>query len=269
VLHDDLVEEYMSAKLSAAEKSTFEDRLLPCVHVREKLMLEKALRVAAARRKRFRWELLGISIRPVLRPVPAAALSASLLLLAGGGLFTQRITLLRSRLDNATSNLTAMMAAQQSLRNELDAERQRSSALAAELKTAVDRVIETKDVVPNPGARTGVALASFVLMPGSQRSGGQTARIALGPGQSLVELKLDVGIAKYPRYRAALHDSDDNELIIAGKLDPVVAGQRVYVPLQLPARIIPPDDYRIQLSGVAPGQGMVLIDSYTFRVVRQ
>jgi hypothetical protein len=267
VLHDDLVEDYISAKLSDAEKTAFEVRLLPCPQMREQIMLEKTLRLAAARntrKKRSLSELLGVWIQPIIIPVRAAALCASLLL-AGGGLFVYRIAVLRNSLDNATSHLTAMTVVQKSLRNQVGAERRRSSALTAQLNL----LAEAKQHLPNTGSRTGVAVASFMLMPGSTRSGGQTARVAVGPGQSLVELKLDVGIAEYPRYRAALNDSEDNELIVVGKLDPVVAGRSVYVPLQLPARMLPPDDYRIQLSGVPPGRATVMIDSYPFRVVQQ
>jgi len=54
VLHDELVEDYISEKLSGAERTAFELRLLPSRKISEKLMLDKALRVVAGRRPAHR-----------------------------------------------------------------------------------------------------------------------------------------------------------------------------------------------------------------------
>jgi hypothetical protein len=208
-------------------------------------------------------------IRPVLRPAPAVAMCASLLLVALGGWSVYRMALLQDRLDESASRQRLLESAQESLRSQVEGERQRSSTLAQELALAASRLAGMEERVARMGAQGISTVASFILKPGLQRSGGEVTRVAIGPGHSLVELKLDVGLVEYPSYRAALHDSSDNELIVVGALQAVPAGGSVYVAVPLPARILPPDDYQIRLSGVTAAGQIEAIDSYPFRVPRQ
>jgi hypothetical protein len=267
VLHDELVEDYISEKLSGAERTAFEQRLLPSPKIGEKLMLDKALRVVAGRKKTSLAERLGAWLHPILRPVPVAV-SISLLLMAVGW-SVHRIALMQGRLDEAASRQTSLTVAQESLRSEVVKEGQKSDALARELAAAASRLAGTKQGFTSTGIQGMAAVASFVLKPGSKRGSGQTTRVAIASGQILVELKLDVGIAEYPSYRAALYDSRDNELIVAGRLRSVSTGNSVHVPVQLPVQVLRADDYQIRLSGVTANGRMVMIDSYPFRAVRR
>ena len=267
LLHDELVEDYVSEKLSVAERTAFELRLLPSRKISEKLMLDRALRVVARRKKISLAEHLRGWRHPVLMPAPLAVCTSVLLL--AGGWSVHRIGLLQGRLDEAASRQTSLTMAQASLRSQVDAERQKNDALARELAAAVPRLAGTQRGLTSMGAQGIVAVASFILKPGSKRGGGQTTRVAIGSGQILVELKLDVGVDEYPSYRAALYDSSDSELIVEGKIRAVPAGNSVYVPVQLPVQVLRADDYQIRLSGAPASGGFVMIDSYPFRVTRQ
>ena len=265
VLHDELVEDYLSGRLTGAQRAAFELRLLPSGKIREKLILDKALRAKVRRRNgRSLAERLGAWIRPVLRPVPALAMCTNLLLLTGFGWSVHRMALLQGRLDEAASRQVRLTAAQESLRSQVDQEHQRNDALAREVAAAASR----QRLAPT-GGQGLFAVASFILNPGLVRSGGQMAQVAIASGHGLVELKLDVGLDEYPSYRAALHDSSDNELMVASKLRAAPAGRSVYVAVQLPAQVLRADDYQLRLSGVTASGQIVKIDSYPFRVVRR
>ena len=259
VLHNELVEDYLAGRLSGAQRAAFEFRLLPSRKIREKLMLDKALRVAAGRRRESLAERLRAWIRPVFQPAPALAMCAGLLLVAGGGWSVYRMALLQSRLAEA----------QESLRSQVNEERQRSSALARELAAATAFIASMEQRLARMGGQGVSAVASFILKPGLVRSGGEMTRVAIAPLHSLVELKLDVWVDEYPTYRAALHDSSGSELMVAGQLRAVPASGSVQVKVQLPAQVLRADDYQIRLSGVTASGQIVLVDSYPFRVVRQ
>jgi hypothetical protein len=251
VLHDELVEDYLSEKLSRTEKAAFETSLLPSRKIAEKIILDKALRVVSCRQKRSLLERIGVWAHPIIQPVPIAVCTG-LLLVAGGSWSVYRISALQSQLDQALSSQSSNKVA--SLRSQLAAERKNRQALVEVLP---------QQQLPHVG------VASFILKPGLMRSGGETKQIVIRPEQTLVALKLDVGVAEYATYRAALHDSEDSELVVASKLRAVTAGNSVHVPFNVPAQVLRPDDYQVRLSGLSASKGMVMIDSYPFRVVGQ
>ena len=263
VLHNELVEDYLAGKLTEAQRSAFERRLLPSPKIGEKLLLAQALRAKVRRSEgvplaeRFRaW------IGPMLRPAPALAMCTSLLLVAAGGWAAYRISMLQSRLDQSSSRQRLLEVAQESSHRQVE-------ALTRELASAASRLAGMEQRFAPTGGQGVSAVASFILKPGLLRSGGEVTRVAIGPGLSVVELKIDVGLAEYPSYRAAIHDSGDNELVVVGALQAVPAGGSVYVAVPLPARILRPDDYQIRLRGVTASGQIVAVDSYPFRAVRQ
>jgi hypothetical protein len=265
VLHDELIEDYVSGKLSDDERTAFEVRLLPSRKIAEQLMVHRALRVGAGDKKRS--ERLGAWFHPVLSTAPLAACISLLLVAAGWSVYHS--AQLQGRLDEAASRQISLTVARESLRSQVDEERQKSDALARELAVAASVLAGTKQGFTSTGSQGIVAVASFILRPGSMRGGGQTARVTIAAGQMLVELKLDVGIDEYPSYRAALYDSRDNELLVAGKVRAVPVRNSVYVPVQVPVQVLGADDYRVSLSGATASGRLVPIDAYPFRVVRR
>jgi hypothetical protein len=268
-LHDELVDDYLSGRLTGSQRTSFEGRLRPCRKVREKLILGKALRGAARRESSSLAERLEVWIRSILRPLPAVVACTSLLILIGGGWSVSRIALLQSQLDQAASRQASLTAAQQSLRSQLDDERQRSDALARALAAAASRLGSMEQSVARGAVRAVSAAASFILKPGLLRSGAEVTRVTAGPGEGLVELKLDLGLDEHPGYRATLHDSADTQLMLIDKLRAVTEGGNVYVVVRLPAKILRAGDYQLRLSGVSANGQTVKIDSYPFQVINR
>jgi hypothetical protein len=258
VLQDELVEDYLSNNLSQAEEEAFEHRLLRSRIIGEKLLLDKALRVNSARKENSLAQRIRAWLVPVLTPA-LVAVYTTVLLMAGGWL-VYRISQLQVQLDATASREATLTVAQETLQSEVKKERLKSEALTQELAFAKSSASGAKGAQPS--------FAMFVLRPGSNRGSGQTTRISIASGQALIELRLDIGSDMYPSYRAALNDSADSELMLEGKLRAVSKRSGVYVPVQVPAQMLRPDDYQMRLSGERAGGGFVMIDSYTFRVVR-
>ncbi|MCP5112140.1 MAG: hypothetical protein GY953_15025 [bacterium] len=154
------------------------------------------------------------------------------------------------------------------MRNQLDEARQQSGQLSQDLDTANSRLFDLERTLQTIQSQAARALASFILLPGLERSGGETAVVSIPSGGNLVELKLDLGLDEYQSYQAALYDSGGAELITRKQLRAVPAAETVHVVIQFPARILPPDDYQIRLSGLTAGGQSEMIDSYPFRVLR-
>jgi hypothetical protein len=263
VVQDELVEEYVSGKLTGPQRTAFERRLLSLPNIREKLLVQKALR-AAAGRKRSTAERLAAWLRPVLMPVPAWAISATLLLVAGGSWSVYRISVLQARLDEPAKQVV-LTVAPESLRSQVHEEQ--SGAPAREQTATAVPPVRTEHRM-GMMLLSPVAPASVILQPGLVRSGGPIPQVAIASGQQLVELRLDVGIDEYPRYRAAIHDSADSEIISLSRLRAVPAGSTVFVVVPLPAQVLQVDDYQARLNGVTASGENVRVDSFPFRVVR-
>ena len=271
VVQDELVEDYLSGELTGEQKSAFEQRLPRSSEARAKLSLGRAL-LAIGKRKQPRpsWgERFRLWTQPLLQPAPALASGLAFALLAGGAWSVSRVWDLQNQLAQADAQQTLLTAIRESLSRQLEQERQLSSRMTRRFEEADSRLAGLEKSLETVQSRGIAALASFILKPGLQRSGGETTQVPITSGQKLVELKLDLGLDDYQSYRATLYDSSGDEVLAQSKLRAVSSGDNVYVVLQLPTQVLHGDDYQVRLSGVTASRESEMIDRYPFRVVPQ
>jgi hypothetical protein len=249
---DELVEEYVSEELGGKQRLAFERYLLPSPKIQRKIVVVRALRAGAGRRRhRPSWILgLGSWFQPLALHAPALAAALAVALLAGGAWSFLQFRSLRHQIDAAMTQQAQLTASGASLQRQLDEER----------KQQVDRSAR-----PEPA----LGVVALVLLPGVQRSAGGNASLPIPTGERLIELRLDLGLDEYASYQAALSDSSGELILEQRQLRPTSAGGKVYVALQLPARLLREDDYTVVLRGVSTSRQVVLIDRYGFRAVRR
>lgn len=106
---------------------------------------------------------------------------------------------------------------------------------------------------------------ALTLTPGAVRDTGELKKVTLSPDTSEVRVRLDLAAGGHRSYRAALRTADGREVWSARGLR--AAGTKV-VQVNIPARLLPPDDYEILLSGVTSSGETEELNSYYFRVSR-
>jgi len=260
-VEDEVVEEYVDGRLSGGEKQSFEKRLRHSAKLNQRLLLHRALRRHARRSVFERWlSALTSWFTPALRPAPA--LAAVLIVFCGGAWGIYRIGQLQTQLVATTASIHQAVSARDSIAAMWNDERLRNQAL--------QRSIEKSDAeLARLTKQTAVAsIASFILTGATARGSSRTTRLQLPSGQPLVELRLDIGIDDYRRYTAVLRDAQGRDLMTQTIPSTQKTADTAYAIMPLPAALVPPGDYTIELRGVRAEGASERIDSYTFRIDR-
>jgi hypothetical protein len=110
-------------------------------------------------------------------------------------------------------------------------------------------------------APSSPVIATFVLEPGLQRGADQIRRITPPAKADRIrfELRPRPGEAVYSEYRGVLRNGNGEQLW-AGAIRGRIA--------EIPARVLVPDEYRLELEGGEPGSGFENAADYSFKVVR-
>ncbi len=248
-VQDELAEDYVSGDLTNGWRRAFEQRLLPCTGIRQKMQLHEALRALAFRKRRQRsWmERFGLWFHPLLRPVPALAGALLFVVVAGGSWSVYQLDRLQRQVDEAASRQALLTASEASLRRQLDEQLQR-----------------TLEAMKSRGT---MDIASIILRPGLQRSGGAIPQVDVASGQRVVELRLDVGLDDYPSYQVAVFGSSGEKVLEQHQLKATRAGESVYIVFELPTKNLRGDDYQATLSGMTASRQVETIDRYYFRLI--
>ena len=206
----------------------------------------------------------------------ALAVCLALVLLGGAAVIFQSV-----RLRNESQRLEterAAIARQREELNRLSAEQrekidQIASALKDEqsrndraqelLKELQQRQKAGESVAPQKG---GPTLASLILLPGSLRSEGASKELIISPGTSAVQLQLVLQAADYRKYRVIVKNSQAVEIRQKNALKPQRSSSGSTLSLQLPARLLPPGDYIVNVSGVAASGAVESVSDYVFHV---
>jgi hypothetical protein len=112
-----------------------------------------------------------------------------------------------------------------------------------------------------------VSVVAFVLGP-QIRGGTQIPVFTLPQGTTRVDLRLDLETDDFPHYRAALKSvQDDKVLWSSGQLTAVTKGQDIALSASMPAKLLQPQMYQLDLTGTPSSGEGELVSSYVFRVV--
>ena len=266
-----LIDEYVDAGLSRADRATFERQVRALPQLHEKLRFARQLRahaigaqpaansssrvIASVDSSRL-GRLLPTGMSWAEHPFWTAAAALVLAALVGGNVWLARrqatqagqLAQLTAQHEQDRSRLRESSTAIRDLQGRL-ASTERGSA-----QIATPRLNPTPAAVPSP---------TFVLATGLLRSEGQLARVSIPDGAKVIHLRLPVAGADRREYRAVLFDAEGEECWTIAKLH--ASGTPAAVVMTVAVDLLPPGDYRLQLTGA--GEPATPVHTYSFRVV--
>jgi hypothetical protein len=266
-----LIDEYVDAGLSRADRAAFERQIRTLPQVHEKVRFARQLRVHAigaepAANSSSRviasdgssrlGRLLPSGMRWAEHPFWMAAAVLVLAALVGGNVWL-------ARRQAAQAGQLAQLTAQ----HEQDRSRlQESSAAIRDLQARLASTERASAQIGTPRLNpipTAVPSPIFVLATGLLRSEGQLARVSIPEGAKVIRLQLPVAGADRREYRAVLFDAEGEECWTIAKLH--ASGTPAAVVMTVAVDLLPPGDYRLQLMGA--GEPATPVHTYSFRVV--
>jgi hypothetical protein len=257
VVEDDLVDAYASGTLTGETLERFESFYLSSPRRREKVTFARTFR-RAVDRDRAPQSRGAPSLRAVVRRSRTSwklASVAALMLLSIGGLLFQEM-----RLRNALTDARNESAAFDRRTHEL--ELQLRDQRAANLE-AVQKLERT------PPAAEIRTLAALVLMP-QTRATGPIATLAVPLGTDRVTLELRLESNDFAEYEVVLKDPAANHSFWrSGRVVPKSPGDGPTVSIAIPANLLKPQHYSLELIGLSRAGRSDVLGSYALQIVRR
>jgi len=256
LLEDDLVDAYVSGALTGQTLRRFETFYLASPRRREKVAFARRL-LAAVDGPRD----AAAAVPPPTaagRGVPArwfrwSSAAAAALSLATSVLLVQDLRLSRGLREAERQTLAA---------------NQRASAMAGQLADQQRATAAAKQALVDARAAEPVAAIALVLL---QQTRGVTSLpiIAVESGSRTVPLELRIDSAPLASYEVALRDPATNGIVWrVARLMPRGMRNSPVVPVGIPAALLKPQHYALELFGMRSGGGSEFAGSYAFEVVR-
>jgi anti-sigma factor RsiW len=274
LVEQDVSEDYLDDALTPLERQGFEVTVLATAAGRQHFDAIQAIREADRVRSRktapaplsfaervrrsFLWE-----------PVMAGAVAAVALVACAASV---ALLIERQRLLNASAGVEQQLAAaresQAAGKAAGPAQSGEPTGVPAPSVIAVAPTAGTPNLaLSGPPQRQAVgptSLVALALQPGSFRGNGSGLRRVVVPeGTIAIRLLLDAPDATAPAYRADLMNSDGERLMSLERVAVIVRGSARQVTLDVPASIVPPGDYQVELLDSASG---ARLPRYSFRV---
>jgi hypothetical protein len=277
-VENDLVDAYASGELSGETLARFQSSYLSSTGGREKVIFAQALLASQGRAAPVPAGNAAAAIPPAnprhgphqrsrLFGLPRFTLNwgfagAACLAIAGGGYLLLERQSLRSQLYQAQADRTALQQRELGLQKQLDDQPPHESlAQAGQPPDANHGVAKTTTLSRAP------KIVAFLLLA-QTRGIGPIAPIAVPPGIDLAVLQLQLEFDDFPKYQAALKDPVTNEIVWRSQnLTAISVGGKRAVSAGLPARLLKPQNYTLELTGIPADGPAELIGSYPFRVV--
>jgi hypothetical protein len=264
-LEDELRYDYAQGTLNPRQRGLFEKRFLTAPAEQKKVELAKAVllktREEAARLKaepeteRSWWQAFAGFV--TLRPMPLATAAAALCAVA----FFSETVHLRRELNQLEIHSGEQQKAAQVAMNQQKA---LGDARSRELQQERNRREQLEQDAARPKPAAAPLVLAFALSPGLVRDAVGSKRLRIPPDADSVKLKLDLKAAdRSAELRASLQNLDNQELW-SQDVRATAAG----VVLTLPARVLAPGDYVIELKSRAAVEEPVRAGEYYFTVVQ-
>jgi hypothetical protein len=259
LVEQDLCEDYLDDLLTPIERRGFETTVLAVPAGRRRLEAINAIRQAASSEVR-RPVPAALSLRDRVAaffqlPAPMAVALAAVAVIASISSVT--LMLDRQRLRDEAADAHRRLVA---------AEHARAAAPAAPADVTPEPPPPQLALAPTP-ARTATPLVALSLRAGALRGDGPGFRRVALPGDAvLLRLTLEMADITTREYLAEVTDADGERVMAIAGLPANRRGAIGAVTLDIPASVVPPGDYQVQLSDAA-GAGAPL-PRYAFRVLR-
>lgn len=267
-IEHDLVDAYVRGELSGATLERFETSYLVSPRRRRKVEFAGALRGIEARRAARSAasaplvapaapEDAAASARGALRPIYRWALAAAALVAvaAGASLYVQNRRL-HDEVTRARSAAAGLEQTASSLRTELEQERSVSAAMRDELA----RLRASLPAVRVPPLRP------FVLLPMRRGPEGLPA-IAVQAGAERVPMRLRLESDAFASYVVVLRNPATGDAVWeSGRLPSRSEEAGPYVEIEVPATVLEPRTWTLELTGHTASGPPEFVTSYAFRV---
>lgn len=279
-VENDLVDAYVRGKLTGDTLQKFRGRYLSSDKRREKVRFAESLYLFEDKhftRATANGEFApGQESRSLFWPsswrsfafprwIAAGALA---MLLAISLLFINNLQL-RNRMSQANADREALLQRERDLQAKLDQVHASDAKVATELAQVQKSLAELEQASSNRNPRSSFAplgVVAFALSP-QLRGAAQMPELSLPPGTTRVDLHLDLESNDYPQYQVALKTLGADQIVWhSGKLKAATKGQRSTVLVSMPAALLKPETYQLELTGSPSSGEHEFVSSYTFRI---
>lgn len=265
---NELVDAYVRGELSGDDLRRFSAHYLSSQRRRDKVAFADALRLREIReaapaaraaavkpaRRSAAWRFLTIS-----GPAPAWAFAgvAALTLVAAAYLLVAN-----RRLQQESTHPQSDRASLEDRVRDLQTRRERTRSVDAGVPKEPDGGGRARAKVEP------LRLASLLLDPPT-RGLGRVERLAVPPATDTVSLNLQLETDEFPRYRVSLKAAaNDRTVWRADKLESTLEGDRRVIAVLVPAALLTPGRYFVELTGETRRGAAELLGTYAFEVVR-
>ncbi|HTC96011.1 MAG TPA: hypothetical protein VK699_21395 [Terriglobales bacterium] len=256
-LENDLLDSFIQGELSQAQRHQF----------------EKGYLVSPARRANLEFSRLLAEHISAAKPRVAAAKPSS----APAFLFFQpwpRRLAWMSLLAFAIAGVSCLLVVDRRLRYEIDSMSARQAEFQYQEQNLHQELLQLETMLhPNTVAQQmpSPRIISLFLMPGSNRSGGDTHKIVITSGAPLVQVHLYLDHDEYSSYRAFLNDANGRQIWgNHSELKSHAGAQKSRIVIvRMTSSILRSGDYLVKLQGKAANGDFEEVEDYQFQVVRR
>jgi hypothetical protein len=199
---------------------------------------------------------------------PWIAAGALAMLLAVSLLFINNLQL-RNRMSQANADRDALLQRERDLQAKLDQVHASDAKVATELAQVQKSLAELEQASShrNPlSTFSPLGVVAFTLAP-PLRGAAQMPQLSLPPGTTRVDLHLDLESNDYPQYQVALKSLRSDQIVWhSGKLKAATKGQASAVLVSMPAALLKPETYQLELTGTPSSGEPQLVSTYVFRI---
>ena len=264
IAEDELIELYLDNRLDTGERVSFEKRLSGSPGLRQRVIFAKALanRVAVHRQSvapipdpipQLTWSERLFGSRPALR---MAFVAVMLIIVLGSVAWLVRKSRLESQRLEAQRNLEQQQKAAQEREREQHAQREPT---------------EPPQPVALPSGTTAEAdkikLALITLTPGSSRGTGLLGNnLIIYPANEQVEFTLLLQNTSYENYAVRFDGLESSTSFSREVRLPASTNQLI---IRVPVTMLPTDDYKIKVEGIAADGSRETVEQYSLGVRRK
>ena len=271
-VEQDLVDAYVRGQLAPDEKSVFESHYLSVQRHAERVALARdLLRLADAEPDlmplRGSPESHGtfwqkwLSLFQTPRFAMSAALAMMVVLIVSGLLLFRE----RARWRQELAKSQAEQAAQKEKLRAFEQEIAKGRADAAQLAAELERLRQEPARPTEPAAPA--TIFSFLLLT-TTRDRVEQQTLRLEPKTAQVRLQMKIRAGGYQSYRVRIDPVDGGNTWESAAVRAQTAGITTTLSVLVPARNLPPGDYKLELSGIDANGAAESIENYSFRVSR-
>jgi hypothetical protein len=215
------------------------------------------------------WQALFTILHPPIRW--GSGIAAMLILLLGAWLVVDNFRL-RSRLGQANTERPPLSQNEQELRAQLERERSANWEIGKELERTRDQLKSLEQQRAESQKRAlprDLAIAHFNLSP-QTRSIDRATTISIPPGTDYVSFQLELEPGEAHSYRAELKTQSGNQVVWrTGKLNARSSGKSRAIDISLPANLLMPRWYILELSTISGSSAAEVEAGYPFRVEKR